>query len=164
MDLRRRTHASGRDDMPHDATAAPLIGLRARFAERARGGLMADEEMVPGACGTTPHGQPPTTPGVSSSYGEAPSPSAPRKRGRRRGVLTKTQELLLAYIASETVLRGGARCTKRELASMTGRNVKTIDRCMSDLRRRGLVEAQTCFDERGGQLSNTYRAVFRPLS
>lgn len=75
------------------------------------------------------------------------------------GHLTKTQRDLLRFIAGETAVNGGVRCTKRELADQFGRNVKTIDRCLSDLRRRGFVEAEMTFDERGAQVASTYRVV-----
>ena len=75
------------------------------------------------------------------------------------GRLTKTQRDLLRFIAGETAVSGGVSCTKRELADRFDRNVKTIDRCLSDLRRRGLVEAEMTFDARGGQVASTYRAV-----
>lgn len=71
--------------------------------------------------------------------------------------LTKTQRDLLRYIAGETALNGGVCCTKRELANLTGRNLKTIDRCLSALRREGLVEAEMRFGENGAQLGSWYR-------
>lgn len=75
--------------------------------------------------------------------------------------LTKTQRELLRFIAGETAVGGGVSCTKRELANRFGRNVKTIDRCLADLRRRGLVEAEMAFDERGAQVASRYRAVLQ---
>lgn len=87
---------------------------------------------------------------------------APRRRGPRPRRFTKTQEMLLRYIAGETVLNGEARCTKQELADRLGRNVKTVDRCISALRREGLIEIQMNFDERGAQLSSSYRIASRP--
>lgn len=42
---------------------------------------------------------------------------------------------------------------------MLGRNVKTVDRLLADLRNRGLVKVVSRFDEHGGQLANTYRIV-----
>lgn len=76
------------------------------------------------------------------------------------GRLTGTQRDLLRFIAGETALGGGGVCcSKRELANQFGRNIKTIDRCLSDLRRRGLIEVEMSFDERGAQVASTYRAV-----
>ena len=54
-------------------------------------------------------------------------------------------------------------CTKQQLADLLGRNVKTIDRSLSDLRRQGLVEARTNFDENGAQVSNTYRVTLTSI-
>lgn len=73
--------------------------------------------------------------------------------------LTKTQRELLRFIAGETALNGGVCCTKRDLADLTGRNVKTIDRCLSALRRDGLVEAEMRFGENGAQLGSCYRTA-----
>lgn len=73
--------------------------------------------------------------------------------------LTKTQRELLRYIGGETALYGGVCCTKRDLASLTGRNVKTIDRCLAALRREGLVEAEMRFGEDGAQIASRYRAT-----
>ena len=84
-----------------------------------------------------------------------------RSDGRR---FTKTQEALLRYIAGETMLRGGACCTKKELAELTGRNVKTIDRCLSELKSEGVIEVEMRFDERGGQIASRYRAVLGEVS
>ena len=84
-----------------------------------------------------------------------------RSDGRR---FTKTQEALLRYIAGETMLRGGACCTKKELAELTGRNVKTIDRCLSELKSEGVIEVEMRFDERGAQVSSRYRAVLEAIT
>ena len=90
---------------------------------------------------------------------DAAEAKTPGRRGRRRHEFTGTQEMLLRFFAGETVLNGGATCTKRELAERMGRNVKTIDRCVADLRRRGLVDVEMCFDERGGQVASIYRVT-----
>lgn len=92
----------------------------------------------------------------------SPLTSPERKRGPH---LTKTQQMILRYIAGETAVHGGARCTKRELAAMFGRNVKTIDRCIAGLRREGLIEARARFDEKNGaQLSSEYRVLPHPIT
>lgn len=87
-----------------------------------------------------------------------------RRRGRKRHLFTPTQELLLRYVAGETMLHGGAYCSKRELAELVGRNVKTVDRCLAGLRRRGLISVEMRFDERGAQVSSCYRAVMEAAS
>lgn len=63
--------------------------------------------------------------------------------------LTRTQRELLRYIGGETALNGGVCCTKRDLARLTGRSVKTIDRSLAGLRRDGLVEVEMRFAESG---------------
>lgn len=88
----------------------------------------------------------------------------PARRGPKKREFTKTQEALIRLIAGETALRGCALCTKRELAERLGRNVKTIDRCVADLRRRGVIDVEPRFDERGGQLASAYRVRSLPAS
>ena len=73
--------------------------------------------------------------------------------------LTRTQRELLRSIGGETALNGGISCTKRDLANLTGRNIKTIDRCLAGLRRDGLVEVEMRFSESGAQLASRYRAT-----
>lgn len=85
--------------------------------------------------------------------------SARPRRGRLRRAFTPTQEMILRYLAGETVLHGGVCCSKRDLASRLDCNVKTIDRCLSDLRKRGLVSAEMRFDEHGAQVPSLYRVV-----
>lgn len=84
-----------------------------------------------------------------------------RSAARGKG-LTRTQVALLRYVAGETATNGGAHCSKRELADILGRSVKTIDRLVSDLRERGFLVVEEHFDARGAQLANTYRIVVRP--
>ena len=40
---------------------------------------------------------------------------------------------------------------------MLGRSVKTVDRCIQDLRERGVIEVEMRFEERGGQMASAYR-------
>lgn len=87
------------------------------------------------------------------------SEGAPSRCGPKKHRLTKTQERLLRYIAGETALHGGVCCSKQDLADMLGRNVKTVDRCISTLRREGFIETVMRFDERGAQISSEYRLV-----
>ena len=96
---------------------------------------------------------------AAPQVGGAPS----NRRGRKPARFTKTQIAILGYLAGETALRGGVSCTKQQLADRMGRNVKTIDHSVSKLRQEGLVEVETNYDERGAQLSNTYRVVFGAL-
>ena len=81
----------------------------------------------------------------------------PHRRGPKKHRFTRTQEMLLRFIAGETVLNGGVRCTKRQLASLVGRNVKTVDRSIAQLRREGLLETEMGFAENGAQTCSVYR-------
>ena len=49
--------------------------------------------------------------------------------------------------------------SKARIAAELGRNGKTIDRLVSDLRRRGIIEITPSFDACGAQLANAYRVV-----
>lgn len=86
----------------------------------------------------------------------------PHRRGPKKHRFTKTQEMLLYLIAGETVLNGGMRCTKRELADLIGRSVKTVDRSIASLRREGLIEIEMNFDESGAQIESVYRVSSLP--
>lgn len=81
----------------------------------------------------------------------------PHRRGPKKHRFTRTQEMLLRFIAGETILNGGVRCTKRQLASLVGRNVKTVDRSIAQLRREGLLETEMGFTENGAQTCSVYR-------
>lgn len=85
-----------------------------------------------------------------------------KKRGRKKREFTETQEHLIEYIAAKTAECGGAQLTKRELAQIVGRNVRTVDRLMSDLRRRGIIEEEMRFNESGGQVASVYYCAERP--
>lgn len=67
--------------------------------------------------------------------------------------LTPTERRILAYLAE----REGQPCTKAQIADALGRNRKTIDRLVSQLRADGLLVSQPMWGEDGGQLANTYR-------
>lgn len=99
-------------------------------------------------------GLPPEALGSDPLTGGGPSP---HRRGPKKREFTKTQEQLIRYIAGETAVSGCACCTKRQLAEMLGRSVKTVDRCIQDLRERGVIEVEMRFDERGGQMASAYR-------
>lgn len=88
--------------------------------------------------------------------------AAVRKKGpgRKKHTFTKTEEQLIRYIAAETALRGSACCSKRELADIIGVSVKTMDRSISDLRRRGYIEVEMNYSENGAQTHSSYRVVF----
>lgn len=70
--------------------------------------------------------------------------------GRR---LTPTERAILAYLAE----RGGQPCTKAQIAAALGRNKKTINRLVTQLRNDGLLISEPTWGEDGGQLANTYR-------
>ncbi len=124
--------------------------------------MSADASNASSMSSTTLGGQA-SAEGARTQDGEIPAPTH-RRRGRKRHLFTPTQELLLRYVAGETMLHGGAYCSKRELAELVGRNVKTVDRCLADLRRRGLISVEMRFDERGAQVPSCYRAVLAAIS
>ena len=102
------------------------------------------------------------SPLASAAEPELPAKSSPRKRGRKKREFTKTQEHLIEYIAAKTAECGGVQLTKRELAQVVGRSVGTVDRLMSDLRRRGIIEEEMRFNESGGQVASVYYCAERP--
>lgn len=67
--------------------------------------------------------------------------------------LTPTERSILTFISE----REGKPCTKRELALALGRNQKTIDRLVSNLRADGLLVSVSRWGEDGGQLANSYK-------
>lgn len=79
------------------------------------------------------------------------------RRGRKKREFTKTQERIIRYIADETLRRGEAAVSKRELAEIVGCHRGTVDRLVSDLKSRGVIEEKPRFDASGGQLANAYR-------
>lgn len=68
-------------------------------------------------------------------------------------------ERVLEMVARETVLRGGVRFRKPDLAQRLGCYERTLDRAVTRLRREGLIASTPLFDEAGGQLGNEYRAT-----
>lgn len=66
---------------------------------------------------------------------------------------TPTERRIIAFL----VEREGRPCSKREIAEALGRNQKTIDRLVSQLRAEGLVVSQPRWGENGRQLANVYR-------
>ena len=52
---------------------------------------------------------------------------------------------------------GSLNRSKAVIAEELGRSVKTVDRNISDLCRRGVVTVEPSWDEHGAQLPNTYR-------
>lgn len=88
---------------------------------------------------------------------------APSRPGRKPITdplhLAPSERTVLVFIDERGSERDGVALTKRALAESTGRNIKTVDRAVSSLRRRGMVEAVPQYDEAGGQLSNAYRVT-----
>lgn len=119
--------------------------------------MSADASNASSMSSTTLGGQA-SVEGARTQDGEVPA-TTQRHRGRKRHLFTPTQEQLLRYVAGETMLHGGTCQSKRELAELLDCNVKTIDRCLSDLRKRGLISVEMRFDEHGAQVSSRYRVV-----
>ncbi len=74
-------------------------------------------------------------------------------------LLTPSQERLLGYLASETARTGGVLATKAGLAQTIGCGVKTVDKAVTCLKDRGLVEVEPRFGADGAQLPSEYRVV-----
>ena len=81
--------------------------------------------------------------------------------GRLKGPdhLTPTQRALIALIVQAQDQDGSATLTKREMAERLGKCEKTVDRLISDLRQRKLLESVPRYTEKGGQVGNAYRAT-----
>ena len=81
--------------------------------------------------------------------------------GREKGDdhLTPTQRRLIELIAAHQVGGGAVALSKREIALRLGKCERTIDRKLSDLKRRGLIEASPRYMDTGGQTSNAYRVT-----
>lgn len=82
---------------------------------------------------------------------------AARKKNEER--LTPTQERLLGYIAAQTIAKGAAVNTKKELSELAHCSIKTVDRAISRLRNEGYIAVETNHTEAGGQAANSYRTV-----
>lgn len=78
---------------------------------------------------------------------------------KARHHLTPSQERLLGIIAYETAVNGAARYTKQQLAGLIRKDVKTVDRAVSRMKREGLIETEMRFSDDGRQLSSAYRVV-----
>ncbi|OUO33543.1 helix-turn-helix domain-containing protein [Olsenella sp. An293] len=78
-------------------------------------------------------------------------PGAPRR-------LTKTEVAILGYVGAHE----GETCSKAKIAKALGRNVKTIDILISNLRKDGLIVVEPRWAESGGQLANAYRLARMP--
>ena len=70
--------------------------------------------------------------------------------------LTPTERRLIVYMRSH---HGKLSCSKALLAEELGRSVKTVDRSIAGLRRKGMLQVESAWAENGGQLPNTYRLV-----
>lgn len=70
------------------------------------------------------------------------------------GHLTPTERQIIAYLRDNS---GSLSRSKAVIAEELGRSVKTVDRNISDLCRKGVVTVEPSWDERGAQLPNTYR-------
>lgn len=67
--------------------------------------------------------------------------------------LTKTEVAILTYVGAHE----GEPCSKAKIAKSLGRNVKTINILISELRADGLLIVEPRWAESGGQLANAYR-------
>ena len=70
------------------------------------------------------------------------------------GRLTPTERQIIAYLRDNS---GSLNLSKAVIAEELGRSVKTVDRNISDLCRKGVVTVEPSWDEHGAQLPNTYR-------
>lgn len=70
-----------------------------------------------------------------------------------RARLTPTERKILEYVIEHE----GKPCSKAQIAEALGRNQKTIDRLVANLRHEGLLVVEHAWGENGGQLANTYR-------
>ena len=70
------------------------------------------------------------------------------------GRLTPTERQIIAYLRDNS---GSLNRSKAVIAEELGRSVKTVDRNISDLCRKGVVTVEPSWDEHGAQLPNTYR-------
>lgn len=83
------------------------------------------------------------------------------QEGRDKGPdhLTPTQRQLLAFVAQRQIADGPMALTKREMAEYLGKCEKTVDRLVSDLKHRKLLESFPRYTDKGGQISNAYRVT-----
>lgn len=93
---------------------------------------------------------------MSPSERTSEKPSSTSRAETREGPhLTKTQRQIIDYLRAHR----GEPCSKAQIARDIGRNAKTVDRLLSQLRRDGLVVSEACHSESGAQLPNLYRCV-----
>lgn len=92
---------------------------------------------------------------------EATAP--PPRRGRKPITdpmhLTPSDKHLLVWLDVNGSGPEGVSISKLGLAQGMGLNVKTVDRSVSSLRRRGMLEVVPCYMSNGGQVSNVYRVT-----
>lgn len=67
--------------------------------------------------------------------------------------LTPTQMQILSFLAKHE----GNPCSKSQIAAAIGRNEKTVDRLLSQMRRNGIVISEPMHSSNGAQLPNVYR-------
>lgn len=67
--------------------------------------------------------------------------------------LTPTERRILAFVIEHE----GKHCSKAMIAEALGRNKKTIDRLVANLKNEGLLVVEHTWSESGGQLANSYR-------
>lgn len=91
----------------------------------------------------------------------APAP-AQVQEGNGKGDLDRlntSQKRMIVAIATHQVEDGFVAFSKRDLAELLGRSIKTVDGVVANLRRRGLIEAVPRYSDSGGQISSAYRVT-----
>ncbi|OUO47324.1 hypothetical protein B5F79_05175 [Olsenella sp. An285] len=75
-----------------------------------------------------------------------------QKTGEKPKRLTRTAIRILAYIGGHE----GEACSKAQIARALGRNVKTVDRLISQMKEDGLIIVEPRWGKDGGQIANSY--------
>lgn len=106
----------------------------------------------------------PNTPSKAmGTVGKAGASRPASRRGRKPITdplhLTPSERHLLSWVDSRGSGPEGVPATKQAIATDMGLNVKTVDKSVSRLRRRGMVEVVPCYAESSGQVSNVYRVT-----